>query len=158
MRRIIALAGLLCAGPLSAQEASADARELLRLHEELLVAHRTADVDRWMRIEAADYVSANGGRVTHPEAGARRAGRAAYLAATTFEVYRDLQEPLVRISEDGSLGWLIAEVEVRGTTTSTSGDPEPFHDVWAWVELYRKVDGRWVLEGNASNRRPGAGG
>jgi hypothetical protein len=155
---ILCAGAILCAGSLQAQEASGDAAELRRLHEELLVAHRTADMDRWMAIEAAAYVSANGGRVTQPELEARRTGRAAYLAGTTFAVYRDLREPLVRVSEDGSLGWLIAEVEVRGSTESVTGGVESFHDIWAWVELYEKVDGRWYLVGNASNRRPGEGG
>jgi len=149
---------ILCAGALDAQEPSTDARELRRLHEELLEAHRTADVDRWMAIEAPVHVSVNGGRVTHPEFEARRDRRALYLEGTTFEVYRDLREPLVRVSEDGSLAWLIAEVEVRGTAASAVGGDESFHAIWAWVELYEKTDGRWRLVGNASNRRPGEGG
>ncbi len=141
----------------AAQEASA-AQELIGLHEELLDAHRTGDVTRWMAIEAEEFVSANGGRVTHPQFSARRSQRAAYLASTTFEVYRDVREPVVRISADGSLGWLIAEVEVRGSTTAEAGEQDRFHDVWAWVELYEKVGGRWFLVGNVSNRRPGGSG
>lgn len=149
------LLALLWATPLPAQDATRDAAELRRLHQELLEAHRTGDVDRWMAVEAADYVSVNGGRITFPEASERRAGRAAYLASAEFEVYRDLREPLVRVSDDGSLGWLVAEVEVRGTTTSDTGQVEAFHDIWAWIEMYARVDGRWRLVGNASNRRPG---
>jgi len=141
--------------PLPAQDTSDDARELRRLHSELLEAHRTGDVDRWMAIEARDYVSASAGRITFPGISDRREQRAAYLAGATFDVYRDLREPLVRVSDDGSLGWLIAEVEVRGSAASPSGGPEPFHDIWAWAELYEKVEGAWRLVGNVSNRRPG---
>ena len=155
MRRLLPLVLILAAAPLSAQDSSVDARELLRLHEELLEAHRTGDVDRWMDIEADAYVSVNGGRITRPTPEDRWEGRSRYLASTSFDAYRDLREPVVRVSEDGSLGWLIAEVEVRGRTESPSGETAPVHDIWAWVELYEKVDGAWRLVGNASNRRPG---
>lgn len=140
--------------PIAAQDRSADERELLRLHDELIEAHRSGDVGRWMAVESPAWVSANGGRVSFPGEADRRAGRAAYLQRTTFEAYRDLRAPLVQVSEDGSLGWVIAEVEVRGTMEGPTGS-EPFHDVWAWVELYRKEDGAWRMVGNASNRRPG---
>jgi len=146
---------LIWATPLVAQEGSTDAQELLRLHGELLEAHRTGDVARWMAIEAEPYVSANSGRVTFPEFSDRRSQRDAYLSSTTFEAYRDVREPEVRVSADGSLGWLIAEVEVMGTTTSGAGERVSFHDVWAWAELYENLSGSWRLVGNVSNRRPG---
>ena len=157
MRVALLLIPLLWSTPLLAQDTSGDVRELLRLHAELLEAHRAGDVDRWMAVEAPAYVSINGGSVTFPELADRRTQRAAYLAAARFDVYRDLRDPLVRVSADGSLAWLIAEVEVRGSLSSPSGDSESFHDIWAWVELYEKRDGNWRLVGNASNRRDGAG-
>lgn len=157
MRPALLLA-LLSAAPVAAQDTSADVRELLRLHEELLVAHRTGDVDRWMVLEGEPFVSVNGGRVAFPERSARREARAAYLATSAFEAYRDVREPVVRVSADGTLGWVVAEVEVLGSNRSGAGAPGRFHDVWAWVELYENVDGAWRLVGNASNRRPGEGG
>jgi len=157
MMSTVVVMSLLGPAALTAQEPSAT-QELIGLHRELLEAHRTGDVTRWMDIEAEDYVSANGGRITFPEFSARRSQRAAYLAGTTFEVYRDVREPVVRVSADGSLGWLIAEVEVRGYATSQAGERESFHDIWAWVELYERVDRRWYLVGNVSNRRPGDSG
>lgn len=144
--------------PAAAQTADPDARELLRLHEELLAAHRAGDIDRWMAVESASYVSANNGRITYPTEEARRSGREDYLSRATFEVYEDLTPPVVRVSDDGTLGWVIAEVEVRGALRDASGEAEAFHDIWAWVELYENVDGSWLLTGNASNRRPGEGG
>ena len=62
---------------------------------------------------------------------------------------------MIRVSVDGTLGWVIAEVEVKGVETA-NGENTPFHDIWAWVELYEKVNGQWKMVGNASNRRPGS--
>jgi hypothetical protein len=69
--------------------------QLLAMHEQVLEAHRTGDVERWMAVEGDDYVSANGGTITFPTTGERRAMREPYLLSTSFEVYRDLQDPIV---------------------------------------------------------------
>jgi len=79
--------------------------------------------------------------------------RAAYLQDASFTTYRDLRDPIVRISDDGLLGWLIAEVEIEGTATGPDGTRQGFRDAWAWVELYERTNAGWRLTGNASNRR-----
>ncbi|MDH5643222.1 MAG: hypothetical protein OEY63_03395 [Gemmatimonadota bacterium] len=151
----IALIAILLVSPfqLAGQHRSADEQALLDLHAEILRAHVEGRVDIWMTLESDSYVSVNRGRITFPEASIRREQRAAYLAATTFEVYRDLRDPIVRISEDGSLGWLIAEVEIAGSAPGPDGESTSFNEIWAWVELYEKADGRWRGIGNVSNRR-----
>lgn len=134
-------------------ELEAEAEKLRALHERVLEAHRTGNVDDWMAIGADPYVSANGGRITFPTASERRAARTPYLQSTTFTAYRDIQPPVVRVSADGTLGWVIAEVEVRGTRVS-EGVETPIDAIWAWIELYEKRDGEWRIIGNVSNRRP----
>lgn len=154
MRIVLAVVLLVLPGWAAAQSVEADEDHLRRLHHQLLQAHLEGDVEAWMAIEAdSGYVSVNGGYVRFPSAAARREGRAAYLREATFSVYRDLREPLVRLSTDGTLGWLIVEVEVQGTLPDSTGAPAPFHDVWAWVELYQKTEAGWRLVGNASNKR-----
>ncbi len=125
-------------GGFAGPQPSADESELLRIHEEVLDSHRQGDVERWMAHEAEEYVSVNGGRVTFPSSEDRRRARGPYLASTTFTMYRDLRTPVVRISGDGSLGWLIAEVEVRGAQRGRDGGETPVEAIWAWIELYEK--------------------
>ncbi len=136
-------------------DAASEEQRLLALHEQVLNAHRTGDVDSWMAVEGDRYVSANNGSISFPTTDQRRAGREPYLAATTFTVYRDLRPPVVRVSDDGSQGWVMAEVEIRGTRVS--GEVETAVEaVWAWIELYEKQAGEWKLVGNVSNRVPDA--
>ena len=141
------------AGCRAGPDLEAEAAELRRLHEGILESHRAGDVDSWMALEAEEYVSANRGAITFPTVADRRTAREGYLSSTTFTVYRDLREPIVHLSEDATLGWLIAEVEVRGTQVS-DGVESPIDAIWAWIELYEKQAGRWLLVGNVSNRRP----
>jgi hypothetical protein len=62
------------------------------------------------------------------------------------------------VSADGSLGWVIAQVEAQGEQTTPKGVVEPIEFVSAWIELYEKRDGRWFQVGNVSNFKPSAGG
>jgi hypothetical protein len=67
-------------------------------------------------------------------------------------------DDIVRVSDDGTLGWLIAQVEIIGTQAAdqAAGDDERVRidSVWAWIELYEKKDGRWYRVGDVSNVRP----
>lgn len=137
----------------AAQDLEADENELREMHTQLIQAHLEGDVALWMSMEADSYVSVNRGQVTFPGLDERRERRAAYLKHATFSIYRDLRELIVRISDDGSLGWLIAEVEVQGTMPDEEGGRSTFHDIWAWIELYEKTEEGWRLTGNVSNRR-----
>jgi hypothetical protein len=149
---------LLCLHPAvsSAQTSgapAADERALRAAHETILRAHRENDLAAWTSLEADEYVEASGGRVTFPTREERRTRRAPYLRETRFTRYEDLREPIVEVSDDGTMGWLIAEVAVRGTRTRADKTEEPVEFVAAWIELYRKMDGRWRLVGNVSNLR-----
>ncbi len=127
--------------------------ELLAAHERILAAHRERDVEAWLALEADDYVSANGGEIRFPTKRERRAARQPYLESTTFTTYRDARPPMVGISDDGTSGWLIAQVETAGTRTLADGRQQALEAVYAWIELYRRVDGRWLVVGNVSNTR-----
>ena len=125
-----------------------DRQLLLQMHRDVLRFHVENDLDSWMARESEDYVSANRGEISRPSIAERRARLQPYLDATTFTEYRDLVEPVVRVSDDGSMGWVICQVQVSGK----SGDEE-FSMVWAWIELYEKHDAEWKRVGNVSNRR-----
>jgi hypothetical protein len=59
----------------------------------------------------------------------------------------------VTVSRDGTLGWVVVQVEAKGVQ-QTAGGTEPIGFVCAWIELYEKRDGRWYRVGNVSNFRP----
>jgi hypothetical protein len=134
----------------------ADERALRELHEAVMDAHRSNDVELLLRDEGDEYVVANRGAITRPTRQERRDRLAPYLSATRFEVYRDVVPPAVKISDDGSLGWVITQVEARGEQRADGGAMERLEFVSAWIELYEKRDGRWLRVGNVSNFKPGA--
>lgn len=139
------------APPPTAAPAAGDARELLALHENVLKAHLAGDVELLLSAEDNDFLLASRGTVTRTDRAARKARLGPYLKSTRFTVYRDQVPPVVKLSADGSLGWVIAQVEARGEQTGPDGQPQPVEFVNASVELYEKRNGRWVAVGNVSS-------
>lgn len=156
--RVTALLALLltfasCAtAPIPDREA--EERELLRLHQTVLDAHLASDIELLLRDEEDEYVIASNGAISRPNREQRRAGLGPYLQATRFLVYRDLVPPVVEVSADGSLGWVIVQIEAQGEQRTKSGAVKRLEFVSAWIELYRKQNGRWLRVGNVSNFKP----
>lgn len=132
----------------------ADEAALLRAHETILAAHRNRDVNAWLATEADTLVVGGRGRVSLSTKADRTPGREEYLKATRFTSYRDLQPPIVRVSKDGTMGWLVAQVEVKGTRRMPDGSDFVVDTVWAWIEMYEKIDGQWRGVGNVSSEGP----
>jgi len=131
-------------------ERSEDIAEILAAHAAILQAHRDNDVDLLMNGAAEEYTLVTRGEVVYPTIGERAARFAEYFGMTEFSKYEDSIPPIVQVSEDGSLAWLIARVSVSGI--QTVGEQEHSLDfVSAWIELYEKRDGHWVQTGNVSN-------
>ena len=128
-----------------------DEAALLALHRDGIEAHLQNDVDRLLAPESDDYVLVNRGEVSHPAKASRASSLGPYLRSIRFERYVDAIEPIVKVSPDGRLGWVIAQVEVKGAERTKEGAGEPLEFVSAWIELYEKRDDRWYRTGNVSN-------
>jgi hypothetical protein len=128
-----------------------DEAALLTFHRDGIAAHLQNDVDRLLAPESDDYVLVNRGEVSHPNKASRAASLGPYLQSVRFERYVDAIEPIVKVSPDGRLGWVIAKVEVKGVAREPGGAEEPLEFVSAWIELYEKRGGRWYRIGNVSN-------
>ena len=123
--------------------------ELRAMHAAVIARHLDGDVDAWMATESESVIVGSRGELTTsgPERAARRRE---YLGSTHFDVYRDMVEPVVRVSDDCSLGWVMVQVEASGAQ-SHGNLRMPFAFQSAWIELYERRDGAWLGVGNVSN-------
>ena len=135
----------------AASHAATDVEQLRALHDKVMRAHREGNVDLLLEDEAPDYVVASRGEVTRPSIEERRSRLGPYLSSATFEEYSDLIEPIVSVSVDATLGWVIVQMRARG---ARGEQKEPIAFVCAWIEMYEKRQGRWVRVGNVSNFKP----
>jgi hypothetical protein len=158
MKKItLLLALMIVAGPgelaHSADSAGHDVADLLALHEKVMQAHRVTDIDMLMEDAAADYIVVNRGEVLYPSLEERKLRLGEYFAITQFDKYEDSIPPVVKVSDDGSLAWLIARVSVSGVQ-DISGNSHSIEFVSAWIELYENRNGQWIQVGNVSNFKP----
>jgi len=132
--------------------------ELVAAHRATLHAHRTGDFQSIAAAASDPSLSVSRGRVdavTRADVDARFRG---YFSAATFNHYDDLQAPIVRVSDDGSLGWVIAKVRVEGRYRHDDGSHEPLDSTWGWIELYERKDGAWLRAGTVSDHDDGPTG
>jgi hypothetical protein len=128
-----------------------DRARLLQLHAKAMEAHRAGNVEMLLEDESEDYVVASRGRISHPTLKDRRAALGPYLRETRFTEYVDVVPPVVTVSKDGTLGWVIVQVRARGEQVGANGAKEPFEFESAWIELYEKRGKEWRRVGNVSN-------
>ena len=133
---------------------SSDADEILKIHEALLAAHLANNIKGVLAAEADTILVVGRGevRLASKEERIRQFGR--YLERSEFEQYRDVIPPIIRVSADGTMGWLVAQVRIVGDETGDGGARVPIESTWAWIELYEKREGRWVRIGEVSSLKP----
>ena len=142
-----------CAGGIGRHVTDDRERALLALHEKHLQAHRDGDANAFLEDWSDEMLSVNRGEMKLAGREEMRPVFSAYFGSTQFEYYRDSQPPRAEVSEDGTLGWVAAEVEARGVSTAEDGTKTPVEFTSSWVSLFRKIDGEWRLVGNASSFR-----
>lgn len=130
-------------------------QELRQLHAATVAAHLEGDADFFARDLGEDYLVVSGTEFTHPAPEEVRARFRRYLGTTAFSRYETTDGPVVGVSDDGSVGWIIVRVEVEGGRATAAGDTVPVDFASAWVQLFRRVDGRWVAVANVSDVVPG---
>jgi hypothetical protein len=126
-------------------------KEILRLHQETIDAHWKKDPAFFAKHMAEDYFAVQNGEIRKPTREEIVAEYKSYLASATFTEYRDLREPIVGFSKDGSMAWSIVQVKVAGRERDESGGESDFDLTWAWITLYGREKGRWIWLGEASN-------
>jgi ketosteroid isomerase-like protein len=113
--------------------------EILGLHRADIKAHLNKDVDHLVQGQSADFIAVHSGEVRRPTLGETRAALARYLGSSAFTEYRDLVEPVVGVSPDGSTAWSIVQVKVSGTKS----DGRPLDFTCAWITLYERQGDSW---------------
>lgn len=132
----------------------ADRAELLRLHELQKTAHMEKRADELVASFSDSFRDISRGEVTQPPRDLTRKRFQAYFDATTFLTWEDLEEPIIRISPDGMMAYLIVRKDVHVRAPGPVGAPVEEHLHYAWVETYEKEAGEWRLTTVTSTDRP----
>ena len=119
-------------------------QEILDLHKTEIDAHLNKDVDFFVQDISEDYLAVSGGEIREPTLEETRLKFSNYLNNTVFAEYRDLCEPIIGFSKDGSLAWSIVQVKVVGRRTMDDGSERDLDFTCAWITLYERQDDKWM--------------
>ncbi|MGA8144586.1 MAG: nuclear transport factor 2 family protein [Candidatus Acidiferrales bacterium] len=138
--------------PLSV-ESSAKA-ELLALHQADRRAHFKRDVDAILSTIGPDFTFVREGKTQVMSREEVRKQFTQYFQGAEFSTWDDVQPPIVRVSPDGQMGWMVVRVKVAYAKTDGSGKKSQEESVIAWMSAYEKRDGKWLHMANASTFEP----
>lgn len=118
--------------------------EILDLHKVLINAHLDKDVSFFVQNLSRNYLSVSAGEIRTPSIEEIRSSVSDYLNQTTFTEYKDLCEPIIGFSKDGSLAWSIVQVKVAGKRTMSDGSDRDLDFICAWITLFERQGNQWI--------------
>ncbi len=128
-------------------------QELLDLHTQVEEAYLNKDVGFFTKDIANDYFSISRGKLIKPSKGKITQIFTNYLGNTNFNEYKNLMDPIVKLSDDGTLGWVVSQVKI-GAEREMEGLTHQIDDIWTWITLYQKVDDNWIRMGEVNSMNP----
>ena len=126
-------------------------QEIRTFHQDLIQAHLDKDLDFFVDDIGEEYFSVSWGEIRNPSREDILSQFSSYLGRTEFNEYRDLQEPIIGISDDGSLAWSLVRVKVEGDQEQLDGSMAELDFTCAWITLFKREGEGWIRLGEVSS-------
>lgn len=133
----------------------ADMAELLRLHEQQKTAHLTYDAELFIEMFAENLTQLQRGNATSRTKAENLVRFKSYFSGYKFLEWEDIRPPVISISKDGTMATKVVQKRVRGTYKNEKGEDESDHTVFAWLEVWEKINGKWKVTTVASTEKNG---
>jgi len=127
-----------------------EATELLKTHQADRQAHFRTDVDLLLADHPDEFISVSRGKIAKTKKADTRKMFEGYFKGAHYYEWDDLEPPIIRVSRDGSMGWIITRLKVRRTQKDSSGSEKEEKFVYAGIMTYEKRNGKWFKVANVS--------
>jgi hypothetical protein len=125
--------------------------ELLEIHAKDRQAHFGRDVGLLLSSSADQFISVSNGEIHRSTLAEQRAFFTNYFTGATYYEWDDLEPPIVRVSGDASMAWMIVRTKVRRATRLEGSEEErEIEFIYAGIMTYEKQNGRWARVANVS--------
>lgn len=151
---LLFVASAVCAGAQPSANLEKEKAELLRLHQSGREAHFKTDVEMLLQNSPEEMISVSRGKINRPSKDDARKMFTGYFRDAKYYEWDDVEEPIVRISNDASMAWMITRTRVRRVQKNADGAEKEEKFVYAGIMTYEKRDGRWVRVANVSTFEP----
>ena len=119
--------------------------ELLSLHKDERHTHFDHDVKFLLAHVAPQLLDVRDGKVNRMSRDDVRVKFDEYFKQAQFSAWDDVEPPVVGVSADGKMGWMIVRVRIAYTETDASGKKTNQNTVGAWMSAYDKQNGTWLM-------------
>jgi len=152
MKHVILLfvASAVCASAQPSPDLEKEEAELLRLHKLDREAHFKTDVDKLLETSPEEFITVGRGKIMRQSKAEERKRFTEYFRNAKYYEWEDLEEPIVRVSNDASMAWMIVRTKIRRVQKKSDGTEREEKVVYAGVMTYEKRDGRWMRVANVS--------
>jgi hypothetical protein len=123
---------------------------LLHLHESALRAHLENDANTFLAPYASQWYDVRnaGVRLRTKEEALPSIER--YFKRTRFSNISEMVAPIIHLSTDASMAWVIGTIHVRATQDGSDEQEQDFSFQCAYVSIYEKHEGEWAQVVDAS--------
>lgn len=123
---------------------------LLEIHRTDRRAHFETDANLLMERFTHEFISVSNGKIDRSTRGELKKMFEDYFKNAKYYEWDDLEPPVIRISNDASMAWMIARTKVRRIQKLASGEEKERAFVYAGIMTYEKQRGKWVRIANVS--------
>jgi len=123
--------------------------ELLKVHKVDREAHFKTDVDLLLQHSTEEFISVNSGKISKSSRTELKQMFEEYFENAKYYEWDDLETPIIRISNDASMAWMIVRIKVKRTQFK-SNENKDREFVYAGIMTYEKQHNKWVRIANVS--------
>ncbi len=113
-------------------------------------AHFAKDIDSFISTFADSVVSIYDGEANLTTPADNKARFGPYFKSVEFIKWDDTAEPIIDISDDGTMAYAAVKKTIVLTYPDTLGNPLIDSANYAWVSIYKKFNNEWKVVCNAS--------
>ncbi len=133
-----------------------EVQQLLEIHKSDRRAHFETSAKRIMEHGTDELISVSNGKIQRTTHAENLKFFEEYFKGAKYYEWDDLEPPIVRVSDDASMAWMIVRTRVRRAQTQSDGKETERKFVYAGIMAYEKKGGRWVRVANVSTFEPQA--
>jgi hypothetical protein len=124
---------------------------LLHLHESALRAHLENDAKAFLAQYASEWYDVRnaGVRLRTKEEAFPSIER--YFKRTHFSDISEIGAPIIHLSTDASMAWVVGAIQVRATQDGSDEQEQDFSFQCAFVSIFEKHEGEWAQVVDASS-------
>ena len=130
-----------------------DEKAIKNLLQQERKAHFEKNTDLFISEFADSMISVNKGIVTQATTSENKSRIGKYFGSVEFVKWDDVAEPIIRFSNDGSMAYAVVQKLVILSYADSLGKKSIDTTDYAWVSIYRKQNGQWKVECNASTNK-----